>query len=77
MFIVMYAIYKWWNFNLDTSTVVSIISMFVVVGGIGIVLYIVISLVIDIPEVRFFTGMMKKGANRVNGVFRNSGSVPA
>ena len=52
MFVVMYGLYKWWNFSLDTSTVVSIISLFVVVGGVGVVLYILISLVLG--ERQFF-----------------------
>lgn len=69
MFFVMYSVFKLWNFSLDTSTVISIFLLFVVVGGLGLLVYFGLSLVIDIREVNFFIALIKKGVKRVRKVF--------
>lgn len=71
MFFVMFFVYKYWNFSLDTSTVISIISLFTVVGGIGILVYFAVSTVIDVTEVNFFVDLARKGMKRLNKVFHN------
>lgn len=65
MFIVMYAVYRWWNFSLDTSTVISIVGLFSVVGGIGFVTYFVVSVIMDIREVSVITEFIKRVTNRI------------
>lgn len=71
MFVAMYSVYKWWNFRIDTSTVVSIGALFVVVGGIGVALYLWVSLVIEIAEVRFFVRIIRGVYGRVRSVLGN------
>ncbi|MBN1618969.1 murein biosynthesis integral membrane protein MurJ [Candidatus Dojkabacteria bacterium] len=68
MFFVMYFIYKLWNFSLDTSTVVSIFSLFTICGGIGVISYFIICSVIDINEIQFFINILKKFINKVRAV---------
>ncbi len=65
---IMYSLYKLWNFKIDTSTVISIISLFLLVGGAGIATYIGVSEVMDIKESDIFSTMMKKGIKRIRGI---------
>lgn len=60
MFIVMYSVYKWWNFSLDTSTGLSILGLFCAVGGIGFVTYFVVAVIMDIREVVIVTELVKR-----------------
>ncbi|MEA3357366.1 MAG: murein biosynthesis integral membrane protein MurJ [Patescibacteria group bacterium] len=60
MFIVMYLLYKWWNFSLDTSTVVSIVGLFAAVGGVGLAVYFITCFIVDVKESRFFIAFLKK-----------------
>jgi putative peptidoglycan lipid II flippase len=69
MFWVMYTLYKFWNFSLDTSTVISIFLLLTIIGGIGLIVYFGVSIVIDITEVNFFIRFIKKGIKKVRGVF--------
>lgn len=73
MFMVMYSMYKFWNFKLDTSTVVSIISLFTVVGGVGLATYIAGSLIVDVSEVTFFVQVVQKGLRRIRSVLGGGG----
>jgi putative peptidoglycan lipid II flippase len=57
----MYSLYTFWNFKLDTSTVLSIILLFIVVGGVGMGVYIVVSEIMDIRETEVFSKLLKKG----------------
>lgn len=77
MFVVMYSLYKWWNFRIDTSTVVSIVSLFLVVGGIGAGVYFGVSGVIDVGEIKLLGKVVGKAWDRVKAVFKNGNGVKA
>lgn len=68
MFFVMYYVYKWWNFNLDTSTVLSIIGLFSFVGGIGFVVYFLVSFIVDIREVSIVLELIRRFKEKVKSV---------
>ncbi len=69
MFWVMYTLYKFWNFGLDTSTVLSIVSLFASIGGVGLAVYLGTCVVIDVEEINFFLDIIKKGVKRVKNIF--------
>jgi len=71
MFFVMYFLYKYWNFSLDTSTVISIAGLFTVVGGVGVLVYFGVSAVIDVTEVNFFVNLVRKGVKSFDRVLHN------
>jgi putative peptidoglycan lipid II flippase len=74
MLLAMYSIYKWWNFKIDTSTVVSIVSLFMVVGGIGTGIYLGVSAVVDVVEMDQISRVLVKMAERARKVFLNGNS---
>ncbi|MFH1547665.1 MAG: murein biosynthesis integral membrane protein MurJ [bacterium] len=67
MFITMYYVYQWWNFNLDTSTVLSIVGLFSFVGGIGFLVYLLVAFTIDIREISIFIELYR----RLKGKFKS------
>lgn len=67
----MYSLYKIWNFKLDTSTVFSILMLFLIVGGVGVVSYIMVSGIIDVPETSVFSLVVKKGIAKVRSALAN------
>ncbi|MBN2101010.1 murein biosynthesis integral membrane protein MurJ [Candidatus Dojkabacteria bacterium] len=75
MFSVMYFLFKLWNFNIDTSTVISIVGLFVGVGGVGVVVYFATCFAIDIGEVNFFVELAKKGIFRIRNLSLNGSIV--
>lgn len=70
MFFAMYSLYKLWNFSLDTSTVISIVGLFAFVGGMGILVYFGISVVIEVLEVNFFLELARKGIGKIKNVMQ-------
>ncbi len=68
MLLTMYGVYKWWNFSLDTSTVVSIVGLFTLVGGIGFIVYIAVSVVMEIKEVSILVELIKRLLEKAKAV---------
>lgn len=75
MFWVMYSVYKFWNFNLDTSTVVSIFGLFSVVGGLGMITYFGVAAVIDINEINFFLSLAKRLYRKIKEIFASGNKM--
>jgi peptidoglycan biosynthesis protein MviN/MurJ (putative lipid II flippase) len=69
MFWVMYILYKFWNFGLDTSTVFSIFSLLAIIGSIGAAVYLGTCIVIEVSEINFFIDLAKKGIKKVKKIF--------
>lgn len=67
---VMYTLYTFWNFKLDTSTVVSIGMLFLVVGGIGMAVYILVSEIINVHETDVFSTLTKNGIARLKEILK-------
>jgi putative peptidoglycan lipid II flippase len=68
MFFTMYYVYRWWNFNLDTSTVLSIIGLFTSVGGLGFFVYLIVSFTIDVREISIFIVLFRKFKEKVKSI---------
>lgn len=74
MLLAMYSMYKWWNLKIDTSTVISIVSLFIVVGGIGTGVYLGVSAVVDVVEIDQIFRVLVKMAEKARKVFLNGNS---
>lgn len=68
MFITMYATYRWWNFSLDTSTGLSILGLFTVVGGVGFLTYLTAAFIIDIKEVSIIVELAKRFIKKAKSI---------
>jgi putative peptidoglycan lipid II flippase len=69
---VMYMLYKFWNLSLDTSRVISIFLLVLVIGTVGFAVYLGMCIVVDISEVDFFLRLAKKGVHKVKKVFHKA-----